>query len=100
MCRIFQLCYLLGPGRKHIVDKDQCEIIPYLPSGCCQSQNIEQGKEIEKQLHSIIPPTLHADLVKIKEDLALLICSSAAENLFQLSNSKHNFISFSSFNAV
>lgn len=88
MCKIFQLCYLLGPGRKQIVDKDQCEIIPYLPSGCCRSQSVEQGKEIEKQLHSIIPPSLSIDIVKIKEDLALLICSSAAENLFQQSNPK------------
>ncbi|CAF1221473.1 unnamed protein product [Adineta ricciae] len=87
------LCYLLGPGRKQIVDKDQCEIIRYLPSGCCRSQNIEQGKEIEKQLHSIIPPTLNIDLVKIKEDLALLIRSSAAENLFQQNQSHYAIFS-------
>ncbi|CAF1300850.1 unnamed protein product [Adineta ricciae] len=87
------LCYLLGPGRKQIIDKDQCEIIRYLPSGCCRSQNFEQGKEIEKQLHSIIPSTLNIDLVKIKEDLALLIRSSAAENLFQQNQSQYAIIS-------
>jgi len=54
--------------------------------------NIEQGKTIEKQLYSILPERLNIELVKINDDLALLICSSAGENIFQ--QSKILFISF------
>jgi hypothetical protein len=46
----------------------------------------EQGKHIENELYSILPETLNIELIKIPNDLSLLICSSAAEEIFQQSN--------------
>jgi hypothetical protein len=90
---IFQLCYLLGPGRQHIIEQDHSQILSCLPSGYCRLTNIEQGKTIEKQLYSILPERLNIELVKINDDdLALFICSSAGEKIFQ--QSKFLLISF------
>ncbi|CAF0869430.1 unnamed protein product [Rotaria sp. Silwood1] len=77
------LCYLLGPGRKNITENDQCQILSCLPSGYCRLTNIEQGKDIEKRLYSILPNTLNIETVKIDTHLSLIICSSAAEYIFQ-----------------
>ncbi|CAF0967945.1 unnamed protein product [Rotaria sordida] len=80
-----QLSYLLGPGRKNLNENDQCQIFPCLPSGYCRVKNIEQGKDIEKQLYSILPHTFNIETVKVDDHLALIICSSAAEFIFQQS---------------
>jgi len=80
------LCYLLGPGRKLIIEKDQCQILSCLSLGYCKVKNNEQGKEIEKQLYSILPETLNIDIINIDNHLSLIICSSIAEYIFQQSN--------------
>ena len=79
------LCYLLGPGRQQIIEKDQCQIFSCLSLGYCRVRNNEQGKEIEKSLYSILPYSLNLDVLKIPDDLQLIICSSAAESVFQQS---------------
>jgi hypothetical protein len=53
--------------------------------------NNQQGKDIEKRLYSILPKKLNIDLVQINDNLALLICSAAAELIFQ--QSKERFFS-------
>ena len=50
--------------------------------------NNQQGYEIEKRLYSILPKKLNIELVQIHHDLSLLICSSAAELIFQQSKRK------------
>ena len=80
-----QLCYLLGPGKKEIIEKDHCQILPFLSLNYCRVKTIEQGKSIEKQLYSLLPKRLDTKLVKTNDAFALLICSSAAENIFQQS---------------
>lgn len=50
--------------------------------------NNQQGNEIEKRLYSILPKKLNIELVQINQDLSLLICSSAAEFIFQQSKIK------------
>jgi hypothetical protein len=49
-------------------------------------KNTEQGKEIEKQLYSLLPNSLNIELLKIDNDLSLIVCSAAAEDIFQQSN--------------
>jgi hypothetical protein len=49
-------------------------------------KNTEQGKEIEKQLYSLLPNSLNIELLKIDNDLSLIVCSPAAEDIFQQSN--------------
>lgn len=77
------LCYLLGPGKQQIIEKDQCEIISCLSLGYCRVKTLAQGKDIEKYLYSILPDSLSIDVVNIPDDLQLIICSSAAETVFQ-----------------
>ncbi|CAF3313561.1 unnamed protein product [Rotaria socialis] len=86
------LCYLLGPGKEHIVENDQCQILAFLPSGYCRSANIEQGKDIEKRLYSILSDTLNIETLKINNHLALLVCSPAAEYIFQQSQTHYAII--------
>lgn len=81
----YQLCYLLGPGRKFITENDQCKILPFLPSGYCQLMSVEQGKDIEKELYSILPQEINIQNVTFHNNLSLLICSSAAESIFEQS---------------
>jgi hypothetical protein len=80
------LCYLLGPGKRFIIEKDQCQILSCLTSGYCKVKNDEQGKDIEKQLYSILPDKLNINIVNIDNHLSLIICSSIAEYIFQQSN--------------
>ncbi|CAF4053246.1 unnamed protein product [Rotaria magnacalcarata] len=86
------LCYLLGPGKEHIVENDQCQILAFLPSGYCLLANIEQGKDIEKRLYSILPDTLNIETLKINNHLALLVCSPAAEYIFQQSQTHYAIV--------
>jgi hypothetical protein len=79
------LCYLLGPGKQQIIEKDQCQIFSCLSLGYCRVRNNAEGKEIEKSLYSILPHSLNIDILKIPNDLQLIICSSAAESVFQQS---------------
>jgi hypothetical protein len=79
------LCYLLGPGKQQIIEKDHCQILSCLSLGYCRVKNLTQGKEIEKYLYSILPDSLNINALKIPDDLQLIICSSAAETIFQQS---------------
>lgn len=56
-------------------------------------KTIEQGKEIEKFLYSILPDSLNIDVLTIPDDLSLIICSSAAENIFQQSKKTNKILS-------
>ena len=76
------LSYLLGPGRERIGN----DILPYLSLGYCRVKSIEQGKEIEQFLYDILPDSLDIQVLKIKEDLALVVSSSAAEKFFEESS--------------
>ncbi|CAF1139371.1 unnamed protein product [Adineta steineri] len=87
------ICYLLGPKRQYIIEKDHCQILSCLPSGYCRVTRLEQGKEIEKHLNSLLPETLNFKVVKTSDDLALLICSSAGENIFEQNQTKYAIIS-------
>jgi hypothetical protein len=79
------LCYLLSPGKQQIIEKHQCQILSCLSVGYCRVRNAALGKEIEKSLYSILPDLLNIDVLKIPDNLQLIICSSAAETVFQQS---------------
>jgi hypothetical protein len=71
----------------HRISRSSAARLPSsLPSGYCRVTNIQQGKEIEKRLYSLLPEKLNTEVVKTNDSLALLIYSSEAENIFQQSN--------------
>lgn len=78
-----QLSFLLGPGKERIIQRNFKDILPYLPLNSCRVNSIEQGKEIELILYEILPNMLNIQSMNIKTDLSLMICSSAAEKIFE-----------------
>lgn len=79
------LSYFLGPGRKKILQRYPTEILSYLSLAYCRVNSIEQGKEIEQFLFDILPDSLNMRTLNMKEDLSLLVSSSAAEKIFEQS---------------
>ncbi len=80
---IFQLSYLLGPIRNHLVKHNIYQIFP---SGYCRLANKNEEKEIEHKLTVLLPITLITDSIQLANDhLAFLISTSAAERIFEQS---------------
>ena len=82
-----QLSYLHGPGKERIVERNSKDILPYLSLGYCRVKTSEQGKDIEQFLHEILPKDLTVQPLNMKKDFSLIVCSSAAQKLFEESNS-------------
>jgi len=59
-----------------------------LPSGYCRLKNMNELKQIEAKVDTLLPVRLNVDLVQLpKDDLALIISTSMAERLFEQNKS-------------
>ncbi len=64
-----------------------------LPSGYCQLKNLNELKQIEAKVDTLLPVRLRVDRVQLpKDDLALIISTSMAERLFEQSKRISNLI--------
>jgi hypothetical protein len=66
-----------------LTETDEYQIFP---SGYCRLKNADQEQQIERKLRGQLPTALKTDRVQFtNDDLALLICTSSAERLFEQS---------------
>lgn len=73
--------------RNSIVEKDQCEILSHLIFNFCRVKTVEEGKQIEDHLNSLLPKSLQSIDLPIDERLSLIINSSAALSILQQNSS-------------
>jgi len=73
--------------RNSIVEKDQCEIVSHLIFNFCRVKTVEEGKQIEDDLNSLLSQSLQSIDLPIDERLSLIINSSAALSILQQNRS-------------